>query len=70
MKKFKQPFKILQERKLLYYASNSRMMTEAEDVSEMMPSSAYIGVDPTSDSIHLGNYVSFLVLNHLRLAGY
>ncbi len=29
----------------------------------------YLGVDPTADSIHIGNYVSFLVLNHFRLAG-
>jgi tyrosyl-tRNA synthetase len=27
-------------------------------------------MDPTADSIHIGNYVSFLTLNHLRLAGY
>ncbi len=45
-------------------------MIEAEDINEIKPSSAYIGVDPTSDSIHIGNYVSFLVLNHLRLAGF
>ena len=26
-------------------------------------------MDPTADSIHIGNYVSFLVLNHFRLSG-
>lgn len=32
--------------------------------------SVYLGMDPTADSIHIGNYVSFLCLNHLRLAGF
>ena len=35
-----------------------------------VPTSIYLGIDPTADSIHIGNFVSFLVLNHLRLAGY
>lgn len=38
--------------------------------TEAQPTSVYIGIDPTADSIHIGNYVSFLVLNHLRLSGY
>jgi len=65
-----QPFKLLNQRKLLYYVSNPRILSE-DSVSSMLPpqSSVYLGVDPTADSIHIGNYVSFLVLNHFRLAG-
>ncbi|TNV78816.1 hypothetical protein FGO68_gene1674 [Halteria grandinella] len=72
-----QPFKLLHSRKLLYYVSNPRLLSEP-DISTILPpaskdgtpTSVYIGIDPTADSIHIGNYVSFLVLNHLRLAGY
>lgn len=65
----RQPFKLLQDRRLLYYVSNPRLL---EDHEALLPrdSSCYLGIDPTADSIHLGNFVSFLVLNHLRLAGY
>ncbi len=50
--------------------SNPRLLSE-DSVDSMLPphSSVYLGVDPTADSIHIGNYVSFLVLNHFRLAG-
>ena len=69
---YKQPFKLLNQRKLLYYVSNPRLMQE-ESVDHIFPSQkdtgVYLGVDPTADSIHIGNYVSFLVLNHFRLAG-
>jgi len=67
----KQPFKLLNSRKLLYYVSNPRLLSEDSTHSILPPltSSVYLGVDPTADSIHIGNYVSFLVLNHFRLAG-
>lgn len=31
---------------------------------------AYIGYDPTSDSLHIGNLVSIMMLKHLQLAGH
>lgn len=35
---------------------------------EMTP--AYVGYDPTSDSLHIGNLVTILLLKHLQLAGH
>jgi tyrosyl-tRNA synthetase len=32
--------------------------------------SAYIGFDPTSDSLHIGNLVSIMLLKHLQLSGH
>ena len=53
--------------------SNPRLLQE-DSLEQIFPTtkdptSVYLGVDPTADSIHIGNYVSFLVLNHFRLAG-
>ena len=31
---------------------------------------AYVGYDPTSDSLHIGNLVSIMMLKHLQLAGH
>lgn len=31
--------------------------------------SAYIGFDPTAESIHLGNLIGLIALTHFRLAG-
>ena len=38
----------------------------------LMPreSSVYVGFDPTAESIHLGNLVSFLTLYRFRAAGF
>ncbi|MEI7980892.1 MAG: tyrosine--tRNA ligase [Bacteroidota bacterium] len=42
--------------------------TEEQLVKEM--TSAYIGYDPTSDSLHIGNLASIMMLVHLQLAGH
>ena len=31
---------------------------------------AYVGIDPTSDSLHIGHLVSIMMLKHLQLAGH
>ncbi len=31
---------------------------------------AYVGIDPTSDSLHIGHLVSIMLLKHLQLAGH
>ena len=31
---------------------------------------AYIGFDPTSDSLHIGNLVGIMLLKHFQLAGH
>jgi len=42
--------------------------TEEQLLKEM--TSAYIGYDPTSDSLHIGNLASIMMLVHLQLAGH
>ena len=32
--------------------------------------SAYVGIDPTADSLHIGHLVSIMMLKHLQLAGH
>ena len=42
--------------------------TEEQLLKEM--TSAYIGYDPTSDSLHIGNLASIMMLVHLQRAGH
>ncbi|CDW74597.1 tyrosyl-trna synthetase [Stylonychia lemnae] len=72
-KAYQQPFKYLQNRRLLYFVSNQELLnSQPENLEKMLPKdkSIYIGFDPTAESIHLGNYVGLLTLTHFRLAGY
>jgi len=42
--------------------------TEEQLNKEM--TSAYVGIDPTADSLHIGHLVSIMLLKHLQLAGH
>ena len=42
--------------------------TEAHLMSGMQ--SAYVGIDPTADSLHIGHLVGVMMLRHLQLAGH
>lgn len=42
--------------------------TEAQLEKEM--TSAYVGIDPTADSLHIGHLVSIMMLKHFQLAGH
>ncbi len=42
--------------------------TEAQLQKEM--TTAYVGIDPTADSLHIGHLVSVMMLKHLQLAGH
>jgi len=56
----------LKERGFIYQSS-------AEDVSEILDGekrTVYLGIDPTADSIHVGNLVPYMLLNRLMLAGH
>lgn len=47
--------------------------TSTEDVSEILDGekrTVYLGIDPTADSIHVGNLVPYMLLNRLMLAGH
>ena len=32
--------------------------------------SAYLGIDPTADSLHIGHLVGVMMLRHLQIAGH
>ena len=34
------------------------------------PASAYVGIDPTGDSLHIGHLVSIMILKHFQACGY
>ena len=40
-----------------------------EHLSEAMRS-AYVGIDPTADSLHIGSLVGVMMLRHFQLAGH
>tara|TARA_R110000868_G_scaffold125037_2_gene330340 strand:+ start:2589 stop:3884 length:1296 start_codon:yes stop_codon:yes gene_type:complete len=42
--------------------------TEAHLMNEMQ--SAYVGIDPTADSLHIGHLVGVMMLRHFQLAGH
>ena len=42
--------------------------TEEQLMKEM--TTAYVGIDPTADSLHIGHLVSIMMLKHLQLAGH
>jgi len=46
------------------------MMPGTEDVFKQGVTSAYIGFDPTSDSLHIGSLVQIMILVHLQKAGH
>jgi tyrosyl-tRNA synthetase len=56
----------LQERGFIYQAST-------ENVGEVLdgePRTVYLGIDPTANSIHVGNLVPYMLLNRLMQAGH
>jgi tyrosyl-tRNA synthetase len=42
--------------------------TEEQLQKEM--TSAYVGIDPTADSLHIGHLVSVMMLKHFQIAGH
>src|SRR6056297_2970620 len=41
----------------------------AEQLEKEM-TTAYVGIDPTADSLHIGHLVSIMMLKHLQMAGH
>jgi tyrosyl-tRNA synthetase len=46
------------------------MMPRTEEQLEKEMTSAYIGFDPTADSLHIGHLVSVMILKHFQRAGH
>jgi tyrosyl-tRNA synthetase len=48
----------------------SDMMPGTEEQLNKELTSAYVGIDPTADSLHIGHLVSVMMLKHLQVAGH
>ena len=46
------------------------MMPGTEEQLNKAVTTAYVGIDPTADSLHIGHLVSIMLLKHLQLAGH
>lgn len=46
------------------------IMPGTEEQLQKEMTSAYIGIDPTADSLHIGHLVSVMMLKHLQIAGH
>ena len=46
------------------------MMPGTDEQLEKEMTTAYVGIDPTADSLHIGHLVSVMMLKHLQLAGH
>ena len=46
------------------------IMPGTEELLEKEFVSAYVGIDPTADSLHIGHLVSVMMLKHLQIAGH
>ncbi|MBN1649689.1 MAG: tyrosine--tRNA ligase, partial [Bacteroidales bacterium] len=45
-------------------------MPGTEEIMEKEMISAYVGIDPTADSLHIGHLVGVMMLKHLQIAGH
>jgi tyrosyl-tRNA synthetase len=46
------------------------IMPGTEELLEREMSAAYVGIDPTADSLHIGHLVGVMMLKHFQLAGH
>lgn len=46
------------------------MMPGTEELLEKGMTTAYVGIDPTADSLHIGHLVSIMMLKHFQLSGH
>jgi tyrosyl-tRNA synthetase len=46
------------------------MMPGTEEQFKKEMTAAYVGIDPTADSLHIGHLVSIMMLKHLQLSGH
>ena len=44
------------------------MMPGTEEQLQKEMTTAYVGIDPTADSLHIGHLVSVMILRHFRVA--
>lgn len=46
------------------------IMPGTEELLMKEPSKAYVGIDPTADSLHIGHLVSVMMLSHFQRSGH
>ncbi|MBP1672112.1 MAG: tyrS [Bacteroidetes bacterium] len=46
------------------------IMPGTEELLQKEQTSAYVGIDPTADSLHIGHLVSIMMLKHLQSCGH
>lgn len=46
------------------------IMPGTEDLLKKEMTAAYVGIDPTADSLHIGHLVGIMLLKHLQIAGH
>ena len=46
------------------------MMPGTEELLQKEMTTAYVGIDPTADSLHIGHLVSVMMLKHFQEAGH
>ena len=46
------------------------IMPGTEELLKKGLTSAYVGIDPTADSLHIGHLVSVMMLKHFQVAGH
>lgn len=46
------------------------MMPGTEEMLLKGPTSGYLGIDPTADSLHIGHLVGVMMLRHFQQAGH
>lgn len=46
------------------------IMPGTEEIMKQESISAYVGIDPTADSLHIGHLVGVMMLKHLQIAGH
>jgi len=60
-------FNVIKERGFYYQSTGQE---ELEKLLTSKPTSIYIGIDPTADSLHIGHCFPLFMLNHLQKAGH
>ena len=48
----------------------NNIMPGTEEQLKKEMTSAYVGIDPTADSLHIGHLVSIMMLKHFQRAGH
>ena len=46
------------------------IMPGTEELLNKEMTTAYVGIDPTADSLHIGHLVSVMMLKHFQVAGH